>query len=274
MTLEELIKLTRTVDNGLTDVINAANKPLDDLVGRLAPKITSNPDLVEQALQREIKKAALKTMRVAFPEATALAESFVGAATTVQGITEKALLAEQMAAETFVMAQTQGIGAAAQHQLIQLTAKFGANLEADLKKKLVRAVVGNAVKKAKTATFTAISGYQRGVQQAAYEPPPPQVDEPEREDPDVPAGRYFVYVGPDDRITRPFCEVMVGKAIPDRLVDQLRNAQNLPFRRFCGGFNCRHTLVPVNHRYVIARRLSVVDESDVSRANEIARKSR
>lgn len=274
MTLEELIKLTRKVDSGLTEVIDAANKPLDDLVSKLAPKITSNPNLVEQALQRELKKAALKSMRAAFPEATALAESFVGAATTAQSITEKALLAEQVAAETFVMAQTQGIGAAARHQLIQLTAKFGASLEADLKKKLVRAVVGSAVRKAKTATFTAISGYQRGVQQAAYEPPP-QLGEPEREeDPNVPTGRYFVYIGPEDRITRPFCDVLVGKAIPDQLVDSLRNAQNLPFRRFCGGFNCRHTLVPVNHRYVIARRLSVVDESDVSRANEIARRSR
>lgn len=274
MTLEELIKLTRKVDSGLTDVIDAANKPLDDLVSKLAPKIASNPNLIEQAIQRELKKAALKTMRTAFPEATALAESFVGAATTVQSVTQKALAAEQIAAETFVLAQAQGIGAAARHQLITLTAKFGANLEADLKKKLVRAVIGSAVRKAKTATFTAISGYQRGVQQSAYEPPQVEDREDLKQDPNVPQGKYFVYVGPTDRITRPFCDVLVGKAIPDGLIDSLRNSQNLPFRRFCGGFNCRHTLVPVNHRYVIARNLSVVDESDVSRANSLARSSR
>lgn len=273
MTLDELVKLTRKVDSGLTDVINAANKPLDDLVGRLAPKITSRPDLVEQALQRELKKAALKTMRAAFPEATALAESFVGVATTVQGVTEKVLAAEQIAAETFVMVQTQKIGAAARRTLTDVI--NAANLEAALEKRLVRAVIGSAVKKAKTATFTAISGYQRGVQQAAYEPPTLAEERDDlKQDPNVPPGRYFVYIGPDDRITRPFCDVLVGKAIPDGLVDSLRNSQNLPFRRFCGGFNCRHTLVPVNHRYVIARNLSVVDESDVSRANSLARSSR
>lgn len=271
MKLEELIKLTRKLDDGLTTAISAANKPLDELASKLTPELVLDPSFLEEAVQSTIKKAALQSLRAALPEAAALAESFVSAASTAQSVTEKILSAERVAAETFLMAQTQRISIAARNQLAALTLRLGANLEDEIKKKLVGVVVGHAVKKAKTAVFTAVSGYQRGVQQAAYEPP--SIDE-DQGDLNVPRGRYFVYIGPDDRITRPFCGVLLGRAIPNHLVDSLRNAHNLPFRRFCGGFNCRHTLVPVSHRYVAARRLSVVDASDVARANAIARTRR
>lgn len=274
MTFEELIALTKKADDSLSSLVEQANKPLNDFVNSLAPKLAQSPGLVETALQLELKKAVMDSLRLAIPEATGLAESFIGAATTAQSVTAKVLAAEKIAAETFAMAQTQGIAKAAQSQLVALSAKFGANLEAELKERITRAVIGTAVKRAKTAAFTAISGYQRGVQQSAYDPPQVENREDLKQDPNVPPGKYFVYVGPTDRITRPFCDVLVGKAIPDGLIDSLRNSQNLPFRRFCGGFNCRHTLVPVNHRYVIARNLSVVDESDVSRANSLARSSR
>lgn len=274
MTLDELIKLTEKADKSLGSVLKVANKPIDALVDTLAPKITENPQLVQNLLSTGLKKAVQKSMAAAFPKATSFAEGLIDAATTARKVTQKALAAERVAAETFALVQANGIARAAQIQLLAMANKFGADLQADLKKKLTKAVLGVASKKLQSAVFTAISSYQRGVQQAAFELP--EVDQQEeqelKQDKDVPPGQYFIYVGPDDRVTRGFCGELAGKAIPDTLVDDLKNGQNLPFRKFCGGYNCRHTLVPVNHRYVIARGLDVIDSADVQKANGLARR--
>lgn len=82
----------------------------------------------------------------------------------------------------------------------------------------------------KTEVSTTIAGFQRSVSQKKAQ--------------DV-GLELFLYLGPDDDVTRPFCEERVGQVFD---IDQIRdwdNGQGLPADIYLGGYNCRHQLVPV-----------------------------
>ena len=58
-----------------------------------------------------------------------------------------------------------------------------------------------------------------------------------------PEGDRFLlaYIGPDDKITRPFCDQLVNKAFKISDFNQLRNGQTAIHPRISGGgYNCRH----------------------------------
>jgi hypothetical protein len=53
----------------------------------------------------------------------------------------------------------------------------------------------------------------------------------------------FIYLGPDDRITRPFCHKLLSKSPPIYTSDEIAgmdNGQGLPVAIYGGGYNCRH----------------------------------
>lgn len=56
----------------------------------------------------------------------------------------------------------------------------------------------------------------------------------------------FLYVGPDDEITRPFCAERVDKVFTQDEIDSWDNEQGLPAAIYCGGYNCRHHLRPIS----------------------------
>lgn len=56
----------------------------------------------------------------------------------------------------------------------------------------------------------------------------------------------FLYVGPDDQITRDFCKEHVGKVYTRDEIAEMDNGQNLPVEIYCGGYNCRHHWRPVS----------------------------
>ena len=56
----------------------------------------------------------------------------------------------------------------------------------------------------------------------------------------------FIYLGPDDKITRPFCDARVGKIFTRKEIAQWDNGQGLPADIYLGGYNCRHQLRPVS----------------------------
>lgn len=56
----------------------------------------------------------------------------------------------------------------------------------------------------------------------------------------------FLYVGPDDEVTRPFCQERVGGIFTQEEVDSWDNEQGLPANVYLGGYNCRHTLRPIS----------------------------
>lgn len=55
----------------------------------------------------------------------------------------------------------------------------------------------------------------------------------------------FVYVGPIDAITRPFCRQHIGEKRTKEEWNKLDNGQISPVSTYRGGFNCRHQLVGV-----------------------------
>lgn len=56
----------------------------------------------------------------------------------------------------------------------------------------------------------------------------------------------FLYVGPDDDITRDFCQEHVGNIYTLDEIQEMDNGQGLPVEIYCGGFNCRHHWRPVS----------------------------
>jgi hypothetical protein len=62
----------------------------------------------------------------------------------------------------------------------------------------------------------------------------------------------FLYIGPDDDITRPFCEDLLSRDPPIYTldeIDRMDNEQGLDVHEFAGGYNCRHRWRPITQEY-------------------------
>jgi hypothetical protein len=68
----------------------------------------------------------------------------------------------------------------------------------------------------------------------------------------------YLYSGPEDSKTRPFCDALVGKALRPSTLSRLRNGQVEPVEVFCGGYNCRHTLAPMTEDMARRRGLEIL----------------
>jgi hypothetical protein len=55
----------------------------------------------------------------------------------------------------------------------------------------------------------------------------------------------FQYVGPVDKLTRPFCHDHIGQVMTEEEWNSLDNGQISPVFTYRGGYNCRHSLVGV-----------------------------
>lgn len=102
----------------------------------------------------------------------------------------------------------------------------------------VAAAVNRTVGQAQSITNTAIAGIQRV---AAREVSRTISDSPEI---------YFMYEGPVDMRTRGYCRALAGKAVQETLLANTPNGHGLPPLVYCGGWNCRHTLIPTNLRII------------------------
>lgn len=62
---------------------------------------------------------------------------------------------------------------------------------------------------------------------------------------------YFKYFGPDDRITRPFCDPLVGRVFSREEIDEMDNGQTGSGSVMLagGGYNCRHHWQPVKREW-------------------------
>lgn len=80
----------------------------------------------------------------------------------------------------------------------------------------------------------------------------------------------FLYVGSDDKLTRPFCKAIVGKVFSKKQIAKLNNKQGLGVLTNGGGYNCRHRWVPVTLQYVKLQELPLATSEDISEANEKA----
>lgn len=118
--------------------------------------------------------------------------------------------------------------------------------------------VDKSVGQIRTLTNTALSEVVRAVEAERGKRIPPHE-------------RLWLVGGPRDNANRNFCHFLVGKAIPEFLLDKLNNNQGVPVRSTFGGFNCRHTLTPISAAFVKFRKIEVVTPAVVAKANALAR---
>jgi len=59
--------------------------------------------------------------------------------------------------------------------------------------------------------------------------------------------QHYIYTGPRDGITRPFCKELVGKVLTEDQIKKLGNGSSLING---GGFNCRHSWSPISKSYL------------------------
>src|SRR3990167_2166190 len=87
------------------------------------------------------------------------------------------------------------------------------------------AVTDVSARQARTLHDTAVSTYGRTVDQL---------------DLSGAASERFLYIGPDDDATRPFCQQQLGKVLTRGAIDDLDNGQLPNVMLTAGGYNCRH----------------------------------
>lgn len=82
----------------------------------------------------------------------------------------------------------------------------------------------------------------------------------------------YLYTGPKDGITRPFCRALIGLVVDETQMSKLNNGQGKSVKISCGGYNCRHSWSPVTDSFVEAADLDRAKQSDISKANAGAKK--
>ena len=78
---------------------------------------------------------------------------------------------------------------------------------------------------------------------------------------------HYLYTGPKDGITRPFCRPLINKVVDKTQLGKLNNGQGLSVRTSGGGYNCRHSWSPVTESFMKAAGLDKATASDISKAN-------
>lgn len=85
----------------------------------------------------------------------------------------------------------------------------------------------------------------------------------------------FLYAGPVDGITRPFCAELVGHAFTLEQVQQLDNAQTSASPAIAGGgYNCRHSFSPIDAVTAEVMELPMGTMAQVRAANAAAKRGR
>jgi hypothetical protein len=82
----------------------------------------------------------------------------------------------------------------------------------------------------------------------------------------------YLYTGPKDGITRPFCRALIGLVVDESQMTKLNNGQGKSVKISCGGYNCRHSWSPVTDSFVEAADLERATSSDISKANKGAKR--
>ena len=85
---------------------------------------------------------------------------------------------------------------------------------------------------------------------------------------------HYLYTGPRDGITRPFCDVLINLVVDEKQMNKLNNNQGRPVRMACGGYNCRHSWSPITESFLEAAGLERATSGDIVAANAAAKRKR
>jgi len=81
----------------------------------------------------------------------------------------------------------------------------------------------------------------------------------------------YLYTGPKDGITRPFCRQLINLVVSERQMSRLNNGQGLNVITSGGGYNCRHSWSPVSEGFIKAAKLKRATDDDINEANKDAK---
>jgi hypothetical protein len=74
---------------------------------------------------------------------------------------------------------------------------------------------------------------------------------------------YYMYTGPKDAITRPFCRKVIGKVVTASDMKNLNNGQSSSALLRGGGYNCRHSWTAVSKAFVDKLNLPVLTTKEI-----------
>ena len=77
----------------------------------------------------------------------------------------------------------------------------------------------------------------------------------------------FLYTGPVDGITRPFCLPLVNLVVSRPQLNRLNNGQGLSVISAGGGYNCRHSWSPITEGFVQSMGLTRATTANIDQAN-------
>ncbi|MFM1756577.1 MAG: hypothetical protein RL621_1543 [Bacteroidota bacterium] len=77
---------------------------------------------------------------------------------------------------------------------------------------------------------------------------------------------YYIYTGPKDTITRPFCRDLVGKVLSADQIKKLGNGSSLISG---GGYNCRHSWSPISKAYLKVKNIEPISDEEIKRINKL-----
>ena len=83
---------------------------------------------------------------------------------------------------------------------------------------------------------------------------------------------HFLYTGPRDGLTRPFCKALIDLVVDSQQMRKLNNGQGLSVKTSCGGYNCRHSWSPITDSFVEAAGLTLATGADINKANSRGKK--
>ena len=83
---------------------------------------------------------------------------------------------------------------------------------------------------------------------------------------------HYLYTGPKDGITRPFCRQLIDLVVTKDQMRKLDNGQGLGVLVYCGGYNCRHSWSPVSQGFIEAANLKLATNADINKANSKAKR--
>ena len=86
--------------------------------------------------------------------------------------------------------------------------------------------------------------------------------------------KNYLYTGPMDGLTRPFCIPLVNKVVTEKQMTRLNNGQGLAVKTSGGGYNCRHSWSPVSEGFIISADLDRATQADILAANSKRAKRR
>ena len=84
----------------------------------------------------------------------------------------------------------------------------------------------------------------------------------------------YLYTGPMDGLTRPFCIPLVNKVVSESQMKSLNNGQGLAVKTSGGGYNCRHSWSPVSDSFIEQAELERATQADIRAANSKKAKRR